>query len=91
MTKQQEFDEISNQLWDGELRQLQDVWANYNYLYVEDPERAAKLRKPGKGGFFWNLVQGWMASLIILSISRLTDPPEMRKRRNLLRCESAGT
>ena len=24
-----------------------------------------------------------MASLVILSISRLTDPPEMRKRRNL--------
>lgn len=83
MTKQQEFDEISNQLWDGELRELQDVWASYNYLYVEDPERAVELRRPGKSGFFWNLVQGWMASLIILSISRLTDPPEMRKRRNL--------
>ncbi len=83
MTKKQEFDEISNQLWDRELCELQDVWASYNYLYVEDPERTVKLRRPGKGGFFWNLVQGWMASQIILSISRLMDTPEIRKRRNL--------
>ena len=35
------------------------------------------------GGFFWDLVRGWMGSEIILSISRLTDSPEMGKHRNL--------
>ena len=83
MTKPSDFDEISDQLWDPELRELQDLWATYNYLYVVDPERAGKLRRPRWGGFFWNLVQGWMVSEIILSISRLTDPPQMRKRRTL--------
>ena len=83
MTKPSDFDEMSNQLWDAELRELQDLWANYNYLYVEDPERAGKLRRAGWGGFFWNRVQGWMGSAIVLSIARLTDQPEMGKRRNL--------
>ena len=83
MTKPSDFDEISNQLWDAELRELQDLWDNYNYLYVEDPERAGKLRRSGWGGFFWSRVRGWMVSEIILLISRLTDPPEMGKRRNL--------
>ena len=83
MTKPSDFDEMSDQLWDTELREMQDLWANYNYLYVEDPERADKLRRPRWGGFFWNRVQHWMVSEIILSISRLTDPPEMGKRRNL--------
>jgi len=75
MTEPSDFDAISNQLWDGELTGLQDLWATYNYLYFEDPRRAEKLRKPRWGGFFWNLVQRWMASEIILAISRLTDPP----------------
>ena len=57
MTKPSDFDEMSDQLWDTELREMQDLWANYNYLYVEDPERADKLRRPRWGGFFWNLVQ----------------------------------
>ena len=83
MTKPLHFDEISNQLWDGELRELQDLWANYNYLYVEDPERAERLRGPHWGGFFWNLVQRCIVSEIILSISRLTDAPEMGKHQNL--------
>ena len=83
MTKASDFDEISNQLWDTELNELQDLWDTYNYLYVEDPERAEKLRQPRWGGFFWDLAQGWMISGIILSVSRLTDPPEMGKRRNL--------
>ena len=79
MTKPSDFDEISNQLWDAELKELQDLWATYNYLYVEDPERAEKLRKPRWGGLFWDLAQGWMVSGIILSVSRLTDPPKMGK------------
>ena len=83
MTKPADFDEISNQLWDAELNELQDLWATYNYLYVEDLERAAKLRKPRWGGFFWDLAHGWMVSEIILSVSRLTDPPKMGKRRIL--------
>ena len=77
-----DFDDISDQLWDAELRELQDLWTNYNYLYVEDPQRAEKLRRPRWGGFFWNLVQGWMVSEIILSISRLTDLPKQGKHRN---------
>ncbi len=75
MTEPSDFDEISDQLWDAELRELQDLWTTYNYLYVVDPERTGKLRRPRWGGFFWNLVQRWMVSEIILSISRLTDPP----------------
>jgi len=83
MTKPQEFDEISNQLWDAELRELQDLWANYHYLYVEDPERTRRLRGPRWGGFFWNFVQRCIVSETILLISRVTDPPEMGTRRNL--------
>lgn len=83
MTTPSSFDEMSNQLWDGELRELQDLWATYNYLYVEDPGRVTKLRQPRWGGFFWDLVQRSTVSGIILSVSRLTDPPEMGKRRNL--------
>ena len=81
MTNPSDFDEISNRLWDAELCNLQDLWDTYNYLYVEDPERAQNLA--GWGGFFWDLVRGWMGSEIILSISRLTDSPEMGKHRNL--------
>ena len=83
MTKPSDFDEMSNQLWDAELRELQDLWDNYNYLYVEDPGRATKLRRPGWGGFFWSRVRGWMVSEIILSISRLTDPPKLGERQTL--------
>ena len=83
MTKPSDFDAMSNQLWDSELKELQDLWAVYNYLYVEDPERADKLRKPRWGGFFRDLVQGWTVSEIILSISRLTDRPGSGKRENL--------
>ena len=83
MTKPSDFDEVSNQLWDTELRELQDLWATYNYLYVEDSERAEKLRKPNWGGFFWTLLRGWMVSETILSISRLTDRPKMGKHRTL--------
>lgn len=83
MTKSTVFDEMSDQLWDAELRELEDLRVNYDYLYVEDPERADRLRKGRWGGFFWNCVRGWMISEIILSISRLTDPPEMGKRRTL--------
>ena len=82
MMRPSDFDEISDQLWDAELRELQDLWATYNYLYIEDPERADKLRRPRWGGFFWDLNQGWMVSEIILSISRLTDPPKMGRHRN---------
>ena len=81
LTNPSDFDEISNRLWDAELCNLQDLWDTYNYLYVEDPERAQNLA--GWGGFFWDLVRGWMGSEIILSISRLTDSPEMGKHRNL--------
>ncbi len=80
--KPSDFDEISDQLWDNELRELQDLWDNYNFLYVEGPERAAKLRRPRWGGFFWDLVQGWMISAIVLSISRLTDSSKMGGHRN---------
>ena len=83
MTKPPNFDQMSDQLWDAQLRELQDLWTSYHYLYVEDPERTAKLRRPGWGGFFWSLVQRCMISETILLISRLTDPPEMGKRRNL--------
>ena len=83
MTKPSELDEVSNQLWDTELRELQDLWTTYNYLYVEDSERAEKLQKPGWGGFFWILLRGWVVSETILSISRLTDPPKMGKHRTL--------
>ncbi|MXX34352.1 MAG: hypothetical protein F4107_14205 [Gemmatimonadetes bacterium] len=83
MTKQADFDGISNQLWDTELRELRDLWTTYNYLYVEDSERAEKLWNPRWGGFFWSRVRGWMVSEIILTISRLTDPPEVGERRNL--------
>ena len=83
LTNPSDFDEISNRLWDAELCNLQDLWDTYNYLYVEDPERAQNLCKAGWGGFFWDLVRGWMGSEIILSISRLTDSPEMGKHRNL--------
>ena len=79
---QANFDEISDQLWDNELRELQDLWDNYNFLYVGDPERTAKLPRPCWGGYFWYLVQGWMVWEIILSISRLTDQPRMGKHRN---------
>ena len=80
MTKPSDLDEMSDRLWDTELREMQDLWANYNYLYVEDPERADKLRRPRWGGFFWEPRPALMVSEIILSISRLTDPPEMGKR-----------
>ena len=83
MTQPPDFDEISNQLWDGELRELQDLWTNFNYLYIEDTERTEKLWTPSWGGFFWYLVHGCMVAGIILSISRLTDAPKMGKRRNL--------
>ena len=55
----------------------------YNYLYVNGPEQAQNLRKAHWGGFFWVRVRDCMISEIILSISRLTDPREMGKRRNL--------
>ena len=58
LTNPSDFDEISNRLWDAELCNLQDLWDTYNYLYVEDPERAQNLA--GWGGFFWDLVRGWM-------------------------------
>ena len=83
MTKASELDEISNQLWNAELNELQDLWDTYHYLYVEDPVRAEKLRKPRWGGLFWDLAQGWMVSGIILSVSRLTDPPKIGNRRTL--------
>lgn len=82
MTRPSDFDEISNQLWDAELNELQDLWAAYNYLYVEDPKRAKKQRNTRWGGFFWDLAQGWMVWEIILAISRLTDPLEMGRHRN---------
>ena len=83
ITNPSDFDEISNRLWDDELSELQDLWDTYNYLYVQNQERSQNLLKGRWGGFFWNRVQHWMKSEIILSISRLTDPPEMGKHQNL--------
>ena len=84
MTNRSDFDEISGRLWDNGLCELQDLWDMYNYLYVKDSKRAQNLlSKPRWGRFFWVRIRDWMGSGIILSISRLTDPPEKGEHRNL--------
>ena len=84
MTNRSDFDEISHRLWDNGLCELQDLWDMYNYLYVKDSKRAQNLLSEARwGGFFWFRIRDWMGSGIILSISRLTDPPEKGEHRNL--------
>ena len=70
------FDTARTRLWD-EVIHLHDVWEQYRKLYGHSEDRV-KLLNASARGFFARLQQ-LMVRDVILSISRLTDPPKSVK------------
>lgn len=75
-----EFFEIRNLLFD-ELVMVADLLAQYRFLFLESPERVARLND--HADWFFATVQRTFAQQLMLSISRITDPAESSGRRNV--------
>ena len=74
------FDAISDRLF-TELSHLNKLWSEFVYLYGDSPERTEFLGRTGK--WFFATIQRLMIRELILASSRLTDPLETGRRRNL--------
>jgi hypothetical protein len=64
-----------------EIVSLRDIWTQYKKLFMSSEERVTLLNHSGR--WFFYLVQRLMVERMMLSLSRLSDPPEMGKNRNL--------
>ena len=67
-------------VWDH-LVLLRDLWSQYEYLFMQGPERVALLN--GSARWFFYSVQKSYETELVLGISRLTDPPGEGSRANL--------
>lgn len=63
------------------LIELHIVWQQYRQLFGSDAETVALLNRTA--GLFFKIVQDEIWDSVLLGISRLTDPPETRGKKNL--------
>ena len=63
------------------LIELHMVWQQYRQLFGSDAETVALLNRTA--GLFFKIVQDEIWDSVLLGISRLTDPPETRGKKNL--------
>ena len=75
------LDTARNRLWD-EVVHLHDVWEQYRKLYGHSEGRVRLLNASARG--FFARLQQFMVRDVLLSISRLTDPPRSRGKPNLV-------
>jgi len=66
-----ELKDVRKRLWD-EILAVHYSWAEYNYLFVESPERVAMLNACAR--WFFGQTQQFILREVILAISCLTDP-----------------
>jgi len=75
------FDTARNRLW-SELVHLHDTWEQYRKLYGHSEDRVKLLNTSARS--FFALLQRLLIRDVILSISRLTDPPKSKGKSNLV-------
>src|SRR5437879_4300451 len=75
------FDTARNRLWD-ELVHLHDTWEQYRKLYGHSEDRVKLLNTSARS--FFALLQRLLVRDVILSVSRLTDPPKSKGKSNLV-------
>jgi len=63
------------------LIELHVVWQQYRQLFGEGPETVHLLNRTS--GLFFKIVQDELWDSVLLGISRMTDPPQTGKRKNL--------
>lgn len=63
------------------LVQLHVVWQQYRQLFGDSEATIALLNRAA--GLFFRIVQDELWDSVLLGISRMTDPPAMRKNKNL--------
>src|SRR5687768_1382998 len=63
------------------LIELHMVWQQYRQLFGSDPETVALLNRTA--GLFFKIAQDEIWDSVLLGISRMTDPPETRGKKNL--------
>lgn len=63
------------------LIELHVVWQQYRQLYGDEPEIVHLLNRTS--GLFFKIVQDELWDSVLLGISRMTDPPQTGKRKNL--------
>ncbi|UKE51130.1 hypothetical protein KCU57_01660 [Xanthomonas translucens] len=63
------------------LIELHMVWQQYRQLFGSDEETVALLNRTA--GLFFKIVQDEIWDSVLLGISRMTDPPETRGKKNL--------
>ncbi|SDQ20312.1 hypothetical protein SAMN05428982_0071 [Pseudoxanthomonas sp. CF385] len=65
----------------GKLIELHMLWQQYRQLFGLDDETVALLNRTA--GLFFKIVQDEIWDSVLLGISRMTDPPETRGKKNL--------
>jgi len=63
------------------LIELHVVWQQYRQLFGDGPETVHLLNRTS--GLFFKIVQDELWDSVLLGISRMTDPPQTGKRKNL--------
>jgi hypothetical protein len=63
------------------LIELHVVWQQYRQLFGDEPETVHLLNRTS--GLFFKIVQDELWDSVLLGISRMTDPPQTGKRKNL--------
>lgn len=63
------------------LVELHVIWQQYRQLFGDTPDTVHLLNRTA--GLFFRIVQDELWDSVLLGISRMTDPPNMGKKRNL--------
>ena len=66
---------------DRHLIELHIVWQQYRQLFGSEPDTVALLNRTA--GLFFKIVQDQIWDVVLLGISTITDPAELRDKKNL--------